>query len=625
MTHVRKERGSRTIRTGILLPLVALVVMSLAPFLSQSAEARPSMSVEMSVSNALLEPTDAFTCTIFFDNTGSSSASFVWINVTLPDHVEYLSDDSGTERGLKQEDHVWKFSSVSVGKHSFDVNLQVSPSAANGEMIITSNLDYLDKFFILMPSSEAQTTLVIAEFSWNQENSAPFDPLIPVGVAKAVTTSPSNNTINGLQPRDSHGKGEKDPPKEDEDNKTRDLRPLPPPVAEPGTPLPEDMDDEPGENTDTVEGSLEDVRNLPSRPDDRPNTAVIIEDDAWRGNEQPEPYVGKDNPVVGETQPKTDPETTAAKPPKVSSEIMSNNDVYSTGDALSFTIFINNTGSQTAGLVWVELMIPTTVRFLEDTSALIGGKTLGELSYVFSDIGPGNYQFLVFFSFEGEADESTEVEVWVHVSYTDTREGFVGESSHRAKCAVVAQPEQFPVMQVSIAILSTGLLTIVAYTTKEWGTHSLLPFIAPLYSRLKRKEIMDHEARGMIISYVKENPGEHFNSLKSKLDFRNGTLAHHLHILERERVIKSVRYGKYRRFFPVGMMVSKKAYPTELEQEILDVVRIRPGINQKSIAKKVGKSKSTVNYHIDKLRKTHSIRTEKNGLSLRHYISEAEQ
>jgi predicted transcriptional regulator len=111
---------------------------------------------------------------------------------------------------------------------------------------------------------------------------------------------------------------------------------------------------------------------------------------------------------------------------------------------------------------------------------------------------------------------------------------------------------------------------------------------------------MDHEARGMIIVYIKENPGEHFNSLKSKLDFRNGTLAHHLHILERERVIKSVKYGKYRRFFPIGM-----------------------GINQKSIAKRVGRSKSTVNYHIDKLRRTDRIRTVKNGLSLKHYVIES--
>jgi uncharacterized repeat protein (TIGR01451 family) len=581
------------------------------------------MSVEMSVSDANLEPMDTFTCTIFFDNTGSSASSLAWINVTLPEHIEYLSDDSGTERGLKQEDHVWKFSSVSEGEHSFDINLQVSPRAGEGEIAIRSSLDYLDKFFIPMLSSEALVTLSIAEYKWSQEDSAEFDPLTPVGFAKAIVSSKSNTTSNNLRPREGFGKGDRDPPKDDKDNGTQDPRPPPPPVIEPETPSPEDIEDDAGE--DTGEGPLENVRNLPSRPDGRVNTAIITEDDAWHRNEQPEAYLTQDDPIVEDTQPKTNPESPATETSKISSEIVSNNDIYDTGDVLSFTIFINNTGSQTAGLVWVDLTIPSTVRFMDDTSALIGGKTLGEMNYVFSNMGPGNYEFLIYLSFEGEAEESTEVEVWVHVSYTDSKEDFVGESYHRAKCAVVAQPEQFPIAEVSIAILSTGLMTIVAYSTKEWGTHSLLPFIAPLYSRLKRKEIMDHEARGMIISYVKENPGEHFNSLKSKLDFRNGTLAHHLHILERERVIKSVRYGKYRRFFPVGMMVSRKAYPTELEQEILDVVRVKPGINQKSIAKMVGRSKSTVNYHIDKLRKTQNIRTEKNGLSLRHYISEAEQ
>ncbi len=618
MTHVRKERGSGTIRIGMLLPMVALVVMSLAPFLSQSAEARPSMSVDMSVSDVNLDPMEVFKCTIFFDNHGRSPAPLVWINVTIPDSVMYLSDDSGMERGVMDGDHVWRFSSVAEGEHTFEINMQVSANVQEGDVTIISHLDYLDDLHITMPSSEASVTLSITGSVWNLADPAGFSPGGTVGILKDIEPSKSNTSVNSDIPSIGHETGDNTPPVID-DREMED--PAPPlPVTDPGTSLPGDGMEETGADTGIARDPIDKTQEPPSNHHDQSEPAVTIEEDTGTVNEQPDSYTDY-SALTEDVQPAVSP-ITKIEPSKVSSEIVSNNNVYSTGDMLSFTIYLNNTGSQTASRVWVELVIPSSVRLVDDTSALIGGKALGELVFVFFDIGPGVHEFLIYLSFEGEADGSTEVEVWAHVSYTDSLGGFVGGSSHRARCEIVAQPGEFPLMQVSIAILSAGLMTVVAYSTKEWGTYSLLPFIAPLYSRLNRREVMDHKARGTIIGYIKENPGEHFNSLKSKLDFRNGTLAHHLHILERERMIKSVRYGKYRRFFPVGMMVSKKSYPTELEQEILDVVKVRPGINQKTIAKKVGRSKSTVNYHIDKLRRTNKIRTEKNGLSLRHYVIE---
>ena len=626
MTHVRKERGSGTIRIGILLPMVALVVMSLAPFLSQSAEARPSMSVELSVSDANLEPMDIFKCTVFFNNNGHSSAPLVWINVTIPDSVMYLSDDSGMERGVKEGDHIWRFPNVAEGEHTFDINMQVSVNVHEGDVTIISHLDYLDDLHIPMPSSEAFATLSITGSEWNLADQVAFKPEGTVGILKDIGSSKSNTSVNFDIQSIGHETGDETAPVGDDKEVENPAPPLP--VTDPGTSLPEDRMEDPGIDTGIALDPIDQAQESSSNHHDQrepastqSEPAATVEEDARIGSEQPDSYTDYSVPTEV-VQPAVSP-VTKIEPSEVSSKIVSNNNVYGAGDVLSFTIYLNNTGSQTASQVWVELVIPSSVRLVDDTSALIGGKSLGELVYVFSDIGPGNHEFLIYLSFEGEADESTEVEIWAHVSYTDSVGGFVGESSHRAKCEIVAQPGEFPLMQVSIAILSAGLMTVVAYSTKEWGTYSLLPFIAPLYSRLKRREVMDHESRGMIMGYIKENPGEHFNSLKSKLDFRNGTLAHHLHILERERVIKSVRYGKYRRFFPVGMMVSRKAYPTELEREILDVVKERPGINQKTIAKKVGRSKSTVNYHIDILRRTNKIRTEKNGLSLRHYVIES--
>ncbi len=629
MTHERLERGSNRIRTKILLSMIAFLLMSSVPFFSQSAEARPSMSLVISLSDSNLEPTDVFTCTIFFNNTGESVASLVWINVSFPDHVKYMSDSSNIERGFKTGDYNWTFPSIGISDHKFGISLQIAQDVDGEEtLMILGHLDYLGSSSVSMPSLTAHATFKTGKLALNLESQAPSDPKPPVRIVKGIATSNSTASFNGLRIPVGHETGSSALTDfNDEINVTDDRTKPPPPNTDLNESVPGEIGNPPTSDADSGEIPETNQSDLPDiAPVDRTYPVVTMRGQDIREVElQTESYV---NHVIEEEDdsPKVSVLThKKAKPSLVSSEIVSNNRVYNTGDILSFTIFINNTGSRNAKTVWVDISIPITVRYINDTSSLIGGKKVGDLSYVFTNIGPGNHEFLIFFSFEGEAEDTTEVEVWAHVSYTDSQGDFVGGSSHKASCSVIPQSEQFPLLQVSIAVLSAGLVSIMAFSTNKLGINPLLPFFAPLYSRLKRREVLDHEARGVIIDHIKDNPGEHFNSIKSKLDFRNGTLAHHLHVLERERVIKSVKYGKYRRFFPMGMAVSRKAYPTELEQEILDVVRRKPGINQKSIAKKVDKSKSTVNYHIDKLRKCKIIRTEKNGLSLRHYIVDPDQ
>ena len=574
----------------------------------------------MILSRTDVQSLNIFTCTIYFDNTGRSLADLVWINVTLPDEIIYLSDNAGHERGMKLGNHSWRFSSVSVGEHSYSISLQATSEVEDGDVLtIQGHLDYYDKFLVPMPLEDS-VSLTISKPTWDVGESSAFNPERKVGIVKGIIQPKPVNSTNSIDPEIGHGDVGETPP-----NDEPEKPPLPPPpVTTPGEPPVEDI----GATPDERHMSEEEEEAITGPIDPPLNrlgpTSTIERPDGKVDDDGPDSYVDYE-PNEEMKEPTVDAPTENVDPYKVSSDIISNNKVYKSGDVMSFTIFINNTGSKTSGLVKVRLTIPSSVRFLNDTSESLGGKNLGQMTYLFQDFVPGNYEFLIFFIFEGEVQESTEVEIWVHVSYTDSTGDFVGGSTHMASCSVVPEPGQFPMLQVSIAILSAGLMSVVAFSTKKLGAHSLLPIFVPLYSRLKRKEILNHEARDVIIGYIKENPGEHFNSLKSKLDFRNGTLAHHLHILERERVIKSVRYGKYRRFFPMGMMVSRKAYPTELEQEILEVVKDRPGINQKTIAKQVQKSKSTVNYHINKLRRSNKIRTEKSGLSLKHYVVETEQ
>ena len=90
-------------------------------------------------------------------------------------------------------------------------------------------------------------------------------------------------------------------------------------------------------------------------------------------------------------------------------------------------------------------------------------------------------------------------------------------------------------------------------------------------------------------------------------------------------MIKSVKDGKYRRFFPMGMRIADRAFPTKIEKLILDIVEETPGVTQKDIASQLGMSQPTISYHITKLRKAKRLRTEKHGMSMRHFLEDLKE
>ncbi len=196
-------------------------------------------------------------------------------------------------------------------------------------------------------------------------------------------------------------------------------------------------------------------------------------------------------------------------------------------------------------------------------------------------------------------------------------------SSYQASIVVTRPSEDFPLLPVLLALLVGALLVSTIHVRRfESLKYRLLIFFLPLYTRLKRESVLDHETRGMIRGYIIANPGDHYNSIKSALGLNNGTLAHHLHVLEREMFVKSVRDGRYRRFFPAGARVSIGAHLTKIQELILDIIRENPGRTQKEIARRIGVTQPAVSYHVNKLIELGKLRVEKRRVSLRYYLVE---
>lgn len=171
-----------------------------------------------------------------------------------------------------------------------------------------------------------------------------------------------------------------------------------------------------------------------------------------------------------------------------------------------------------------------------------------------------------------------------------------------------------------------GIAFLIALAT-ETGRYSIFKIFAlPLYTRIRKDRVLDHEVRQKVYAYIQSNPGAHFRSIMKSLSLKNGALAYHLATLERAEYIKSQRDGMYRKFYlkpgRLGEPSKILKTPEEVRKLILEKIRMEPGISQSKIAKSIGESRQLVNNYIKVLREEGKIYLKKNGRESRCFIEE---
>lgn len=175
---------------------------------------------------------------------------------------------------------------------------------------------------------------------------------------------------------------------------------------------------------------------------------------------------------------------------------------------------------------------------------------------------------------------------------------------------------------ILLIIVIFALLTIILVglfiAGTEIGRYKFLSLIfIPLYNKIHHDKVFDNYTRGQIQGYIKARPGEHYNAIKNALELKNGILAHHLRILEKEGYVISKRDGFYTRFYPKGMNVSE---PETLERNLVHIIDTQPGITQHKIISSLDLSQQIVSYNLIKLVREYKIRYEQHGREKRYYI-----
>jgi len=173
-------------------------------------------------------------------------------------------------------------------------------------------------------------------------------------------------------------------------------------------------------------------------------------------------------------------------------------------------------------------------------------------------------------------------------------------------------------------IIGTGLFGLAIFGLRsEIIRFKLLGLLIPLYSKLKKNKI-EKGVRHEILGYLKAKPGANYSELKRNLDLNDGSLVHHLRVLEREEKVYSKKMGKYKLFYVSSYrrQASIKDYISPFQLRILEIILENPGIVPKKLSRILDRSQTDMSYHLGELARNGLLEKRKKGRNIHYYLSE---
>ena len=105
---------------------------------------QPTFAFSASATNTSLRPGESTTFRANFTNLGPGASEALWVNVSFPSALNYVSDDAASIGGVRIGSNVFAFSNVSAGSYSFNITAIVAGGVANGTVVTTFVFDAMD-------------------------------------------------------------------------------------------------------------------------------------------------------------------------------------------------------------------------------------------------------------------------------------------------------------------------------------------------------------------------------------------------------------------------------------------------------------------------------------------------
>lgn len=139
--------------------------------------------------------------------------------------------------------------------------------------------------------------------------------------------------------------------------------------------------------------------------------------------------------------------------------------------------------------------------------------------------------------------------------------------------------------------------------------------LAPLYSRIARSDVLDHDARERIYSELEATPGLSIREISERLDIARSTTRHHVRILQEADMVDSCRIGRCRIHYVTGDKENAvRGHVLANENRARIQAALQDGEHSiREIADTVDANVGSVHFHLQKLCEVGLAKRRENG------------
>lgn len=195
-------------------------------------------------------------------------------------------------------------------------------------------------------------------------------------------------------------------------------------------------------------------------------------------------------------------------------------------------------------------------------------------------------------------------------------------------------PEGVPVIPVAAALVGVAVIAAqpaaAAFSFDRFRRFLWLLGL-PLYTRIAKERLLDHERRDTLLNAIREQPGQAVADLVRVTHVPRNTAVYHLTRLEREGLVSSTREGRTRLYFAPGALEKRThseaiaALRHDTSRAIAREIGEAPGLDQNALCQKFGLAPSLAHWHADRLVSSGVVEKRREGRHVRYYPGAAFQ
>ena len=150
--------------------------------------------------------------------------------------------------------------------------------------------------------------------------------------------------------------------------------------------------------------------------------------------------------------------------------------------------------------------------------------------------------------------------------------------------------------------------------------------MSPYLSRLAPDDLLEGRRR-TLYSTIFDSPGICFTDLRDATNIRFGVLQYHLETLERSGFVESVKVGKFRRYYPVGLdhrgAIELHAHAIDPGySRILRAVEWIPGATNSELSHLFpDRARQSIGYRLGRLRKVGALEPRPRGRTTEYFLT----